>query len=118
MPKQPKQEKTQKLNTSERAGLFQAVVELGEVGILVLNGENLIGFANNMASHIMGYRVDELVSKDFRDFLDEKNKKKFQSLKKDYGTSTTKLYQDIEITTASASPLVIDLPHSWHNTFE
>ncbi len=109
MPKQSKQGKTQKMNTSERAGMFQAIVELGEVGILVLNGENLIGFANNMASHIMGYRVDELLSKDFRDFLDEKNKKKFQSLKKDSGTTTTKLYQDIEITTASATPVITQM---------
>jgi two-component system NtrC family sensor kinase len=116
MPKQPKQGKTQKLNTSERAGMFQAIVELGEVGVLVLGGKNLIEFANNMASHITGYEPDNLLGKDFCDFLDQKNRRVFKALRKDCDTYTSKLCQKIEIITASSVPAATEMCCASHVT--
>ena len=109
MSKKPNQGKSHKLNISERAGMFQAIVEMGEVGILVLDGENLIEFANKMSSHIMGYETHKLLGKDFCDFLDQKNRKTFKALREDCDTYTSKLCQRIEILTASSAPAMTEI---------
>jgi len=109
MPKKPNQGKSQKLKISERAEMFQAIVEMGEVGILVLDGENRIEFANKMSSHIMGYETHKLLGKDFCSFLDQGNRKTFKALREDCDTYTSKLCQRIEIITASSAPAITEI---------
>ena len=109
MSEQPKTEKSHELDVSETGRMFQAVVQMGEVGILVLNERNHIEFANRMVSHIIGCEVDNLLGRNFSDFLDEKNRKIFQSLKKECDTHTTKLCQEIGIITASSTSAVTQM---------
>jgi len=116
MPTQPKEDKAQKLNISERAEMFQAVVEMGEVGILVLREHNHIEFANKMASHIMGYKTGDLLGKDFCDFLDQENREIFKTLRKDCDTYATKVCQTIEIITASSELAVNEMCCASHAT--
>jgi two-component system NtrC family sensor kinase len=104
---QPK--KSSKSDIAETAGMFQAIAEMGEVGILILDNNNRIEFANRMVSEITGYSVDDLLGKKFTDFLDKKNRKFFQTLKKEWDTCKTKLCQVIQITTASSTPAVIEM---------
>jgi PAS domain S-box-containing protein len=109
MPKKTTQGKSEKLKLSERAGMFQAIVEMGEVGILVLSKQNHIEFANKMSSHIMGYETRELLGKDFCDFLDQGNRKIFKALREDCDAYTSKLCQRIEMITASSSPAITEI---------
>jgi len=103
MSEDPKMEKSYE-EVSETARMFQAIVQMGEVGILVLNEQNQIEFANRMASHITGYEVEGLLDKNFNGFLDEKNREIFKALKEECNTCTTKLCQKMEIIPASAVP--------------
>ena len=81
MTKRPAGGKTPELDIAERAAMFQAIVEMGEVGILVLDEQNRVEFANRMVMPILGYESHELVGKKFTDLLDEENKKLFYTLK-------------------------------------
>ena len=103
MPDTPKQKEP---SEQETARMFQAIAEMGEVGILVLDEQNRIEFANSMVSLITGYDVDALLDTDFSDFLDEKNAEIFQSLKKECETGTTKYCRETEIITSSSSAVV------------
>jgi two-component system NtrC family sensor kinase len=49
------------------------------------------------------------LGRDFSGFLDERNEKIFQSLKKNSDFYTTKLCQEIEITTASSAPAITQM---------
>ena len=80
MSDQPKQKKPYEPVRSETAAMFQAMAEMGDLGILVLDQHNRIEFANRMVSEITGYGVDDLLGKEFTDFLDEKNRTFFQTL--------------------------------------
>ena len=97
------------LNISEKADMFHAIVDLGEVGILVLDEQNRIEFANDMASSIIECEVGELLGKDFSQFLDEKNREVFQALEKDSDLYTSKLCQEIEIITTSSTPAMTQI---------
>ncbi len=109
MSTQSKKGESQRLNISEKADMFQAIVELGEAGILVINEQERIEFANKMASNIMGCEIEKLLGRDFSEFLDERNEKIFQSLRKNSDLYTTKLCQEIEIITASSLPAITQM---------
>jgi two-component system NtrC family sensor kinase len=114
------------LELSEKAALFEAIAEMGEVGILVLDENNTIEFSNRMVSYITGYKTDELIGKKFTSFLDHENRKIFLLLKKECDSCSTNLYKGIEklsegikITKASSNPAVTEMcfssyimPHS------
>ncbi len=97
------------LNSSEKADMFHAIVELGEEGILILNEQNRIEFANKMASSIIECEIEELLGRDFTQFLDKRNRKVFQALEKDSELYTSKLCQEIEIITTSSTPAITQM---------
>jgi two-component system NtrC family sensor kinase len=109
MSTQSKKGEFHRLNISEKADMFQAIVARGEAGILVLGEQERIEFANKMASNIMGCEVEKLLGRDFSGFLDERNEKIFQSLKKNSDLYTTKLCQEIEIITTSSTPAITQI---------
>jgi two-component system NtrC family sensor kinase len=94
---------------SEAARMFQAVVNRGEVGILVLDENDTIEFANKMLSIITGLKQEDLTGKNFTDLLVGENKKVFQSLKKESATCEQKVRRVIEIATSKPSPLVAEM---------
>jgi len=53
---------------SETAEMFQAVADLGNTGILILDEQGLIIFANAVVSNITGYGGEDLLGKGFIDF--------------------------------------------------
>jgi len=97
------------VDPSEQAGMFQAVAEMGEVGILILDEDNRIEFANSMVAQILGYSTDRLVGRDFTELLDDDNRAVFESLKKECATGTTKFCQVTEVVTASSRPVVTEM---------
>lgn len=94
---------------SEAARMFQAVVNRGEVGILVLDENDTIEFANKMLSTITGLKQEDLTGKNFTDLLVGENKKVFQSLKKESASCEEKVRRVIEIATTKPSPAVTEM---------
>ena len=96
-------------NVSETAQMFQAVVNRGEVGILVLDENDIIEFANKMFSIMTGLKQKDLTGGKFTDFLVGENKKVFQSVKKESFTREEKIRKVIEISTDGSSPVVAEM---------
>ena len=57
------------LSLQDRAEMFQAVAEISQTGILVIDEHNQVEFANTMVSRIIGYDQDELLGRDFTGFF-------------------------------------------------
>lgn len=104
----PKPQKNSELDLLEASNLFQTIAEMANIGILVVDDDNRIEFANRMIAHFIGYEVTTLLSKNFTDFLDEKNQNLFQNLKEKIDTYTTKIYP-IELITAYATNVVTEM---------
>jgi len=109
MPEQPKEKRLSELNLKEKAGMFQAVTEMGEVGVLILDGQDRIEFANSMVFLITGYSAEELLGKNFSILLKDKNMETYQSMKRECGTVPTKFCRLSEIITASSSTVVTEM---------
>ncbi|HPD61630.1 MAG TPA: PAS domain S-box protein, partial [Thermodesulfobacteriota bacterium] len=104
-----KPQKISELDPLDASNLFQAIVEMANIGIMVLADCNRIEFANRMVAHLIGYEGSTLLGKNFTDFLDEKNQKLFQALKEKNDASTTKVYPGIELITAYATNVVTEM---------
>ena len=102
---------------SETAMMFQAIAQMGEVGILVLDEQNRIEFANRMFSQITGYEHEKLLGQDFTNFLEEENRELFLSLKKECYACTTKLRRVIEVKTAISTPAFTEMCFASHSMF-
>jgi len=109
MPYPHKPQKISELDLLEASNLFKTIAEMANIGILVLDDDNRIEFANRMIAYFMGYEVNTLLGKKFTDFLDEKNQKIFQTLKEKIDTSSTKIYPGIELITANATNVVTEM---------
>jgi two-component system NtrC family sensor kinase len=114
MSEQPKENRLSDLTLEEKTGLFQAMAEISEAGILVLDEENRIEFANPRVSKIIGYGQDELIGKDFTGFLDEKSKEVLSSLKKESESGVVKFSHETEISTPSAHPVITEMCFASH----
>lgn len=68
----------QKLRESEER--FRSVVEYSLEGILIVNNKYQFVYVNDELTKILGYSRDEILGKDFREFLDEESR----SLVSDY----------------------------------
>ncbi|HJX31149.1 MAG TPA: PAS domain S-box protein [Thermodesulfobacteriota bacterium] len=104
-----KPQKISELDLLGASNLFQTIAEMANIGILVLDDYNHIEFANSMIAHFIGYEVTTLLSKNFTDFLDEKNQKLFQTLKEKIDTYSTRIYPGIELITAYATNVVTEM---------
>lgn len=102
---------------SETAMMFQAIAQMGEVGILVLDEQNRIEFANRMFSQITGYEHEKLLGQDFTNFLEEENRELFLSLKKECYACTTKLRRVIEVKTATSTPAFTEMCFAGYSMF-
>ena len=80
-----KQNKLSDPEVTDQARMYHAIAEMGELGVLVLNEENRIEFANKKVSYITEFKNDDLLGSNFTDLLVEKNRESFLSLKKEYG---------------------------------
>lgn len=105
---QSKTKKTQK-DGPETAGMFRAIAEGGEVGILVLDKDDRIEFVNRMFSLITGHQREDLIGKPFTDYLAGENKKVFHTLRKECVTCADKQRRVVEIKTASALRAVTEM---------
>ena len=114
MSEQPKENRLSDLTLEERAGIFQAAAEKGETGLLILDEDNRIEFANPMASRIIGYEQNKLIDNDFTGFLDEKNKAIFSSLKKEGKSGIVKFLHETEISTPSPPPVFTEICFANH----
>ena len=102
---------------SEAARMFRAIAQMGEVGILVLDEQNRIEFANRMFSQITRYENEKLLRQDFTNFLEEKNRELFLSLKKESYACTTKLRRVIEVKTATSKPAFTEMCFASYSMF-
>ena len=105
----PKPQKISELDLLEASNLFQTIAEMANIGILVLDEDNRIEFANRMIAYFIGYEVNTLLGKNFTDFLDEKNQQTFQTLKEKIDTLSTRIYPGIELITANATNVVTEM---------
>ncbi|KAA0002894.1 MAG: PAS domain S-box protein [Thermoplasmata archaeon] len=53
---------------------YRSIVENSHAGILIVDDNFCIIYANDQLANIVGYKKDEIIGKDFRDFLDEESK--------------------------------------------
>ena len=53
---------------------YRNIIETTNEGILVINGEIRITFANKKLSEMLGYNLDEIIGRSLFDFLDEEGK--------------------------------------------
>lgn len=95
--------------------MVEALIEMANVGILVLDLEDRIHYANRMTSYITGYDHASLMGKKFTDLLDSKNRQLFQTLKNAADTHTTKLYQGIELISAFSTTVITEMSFSTFN---
>jgi len=58
----------------ENEELFRTVVENSHDGILIIDDNFQIIYANDEAVHLSGYSKEEMIGKDFRKFLDEESR--------------------------------------------
>ncbi len=105
----PKPQKISELDLLEASKLFQTIAEMANIGILVLDEDNRIEFANRMIAYFIGYEVNTLLGKNFTAFLDEKNQQTFQTLKEKIDTYSTRIYPGIELITAHATNVVTEM---------
>ena len=54
---------------------YRAVVENSHEGIFIINDSYKFTYANKELCKILNYNIDEIINRDFRDFLDEDSKK-------------------------------------------
>jgi PAS domain-containing protein len=59
----PKPQKIPELDLLEASNLFQTIAEMANIGILVLDEDNRIEFANRMIAYFIGYEVNTLLVK-------------------------------------------------------
>jgi PAS domain S-box-containing protein len=59
----------------ETEQMFRAIVENSHAGIFTIDETFHITYANDMVSRMVSYPNDEIIGRDFRDFLDEESKK-------------------------------------------
>ena len=104
-----KPQKISELDLLGASNLFQTIAEMANIGIVVLDDYNHIEFANSMIAHFIGYEVTTLLSKNFTDFLDEKNQKLFQALKEKIDTYSARIYPGIELITAYPTNIVTEI---------
>ncbi len=117
MSEHVKQNKLFDPEVTDQARMYHAIAEMGEVGVLVLNDENRVEFANRMVSTITGFKTEELTGQNFTDFLDKKNRSIFQSLKsQSIGGITTfdkrtekKISREIKINTAFSATVITEI---------
>jgi PAS domain S-box-containing protein len=59
----------------ETEQMFRAIVENSHAGIFTIDEDFHITYANDMVSRMVAYPNEEIIGRDFRDFLDEESKK-------------------------------------------
>lgn len=80
---------------------FERIVEMGDDGILVLDERYRIEFANTVASELLGYPKEELIGKDFRTLLTERDIQYLNQMQLDVGEDESKrVCTEMEVTTA------------------
>ena len=114
MSDQAKKKRLSELVINGEAEIFQAVTEMSDVGILILDDKNRVEFANPMAFRIIGYEKDKLIDQDFTELLDKKNKEVFSSLKKEDNSGIVKFPHETEISTPFSHPVITEISFASH----
>jgi two-component system NtrC family sensor kinase len=109
MSNQHKPEKPLEWQSLEIASMFQNIAEKGFFGILILDEFYRIEFANGMAAWITGYKVDELLGKNFTSLLDEKGRAVFHSAWQMNYQCIPHLSHEVEIFTAASTPVITEM---------
>ena len=115
MSEQSNKKRLSELSSEERAKVFQATAEMAETGILILDENSRIEFANPVASRIIGYDQDKLLDNDFTGFLDAKSKAVFSSTKKSGERGIVKFSHETEISTPSSPPTITEICFASHD---
>ena len=107
----PKKRSTDKppQDAAEAARMFQAVADMSEVGIVILDKDNRITFANLMFLQITALPREGIMGRCFSDFLKEEDRTSFEDLKKHCAGCTTKVRTVMEIVTTSASRAITEM---------
>ena len=109
MSNQPKPKESLELQSLEIASMFQAIAEKGFFGILVLDEFYRVEFANGMAAWITGYKVEELLGKNFTSLLDEKGRTVFHGAWQMNYKCIPHLSYEAEIITAASTPIITEM---------
>ncbi|MCX5884882.1 MAG: PAS domain S-box protein [Proteobacteria bacterium] len=109
MSNQPKPKESSELQSLEIASMFQAIAGKGFFGILILDEFYRIEFANGMAAWITGYKVDELLGKNFTSLLDEKGRTVFHRAWQMNYKCIPHLSYEVEIITAASTPMITEM---------
>jgi len=94
---------------SEKDGMFRAIAEMGNYGVLVLDEHCRIKFANGMAARITGHRINELLGKDFNSLFNEKDRKVFQAVWEQSGKDAAQICEEVEFTSGPSSPVITEI---------
>jgi len=109
MADQPKPHKSLEVQSLEIAGMFQEIAEKGFFGVLILDEFYRIEFVNGMAAWITGYKVDELLGKNFTSLLDEKGRTVFHGAWQMNYKCIPHLSYEVEIITAASTPVMTEM---------
>jgi two-component system NtrC family sensor kinase len=89
---------------------LRTIIEMSHDGIVILDEDFIIGFANRNTSELTGYRVEDLKGMNFMVLLDDRNRKFLTDmLTKDKAGENLRYCSDLEIITAKGSTKEIEI---------
>lgn len=94
---------------AETAGMFRAVADMSEVGIVMLDSNDRIEFANLMFLQITGRSRDGVIGRLFADFLKDEDRLRFQDLKRQCSGCATKVRTVMEIATTAPAAAITEM---------
>jgi len=84
---------------------FQKISEMGDDGIIVIDEENQIIFANPMATELIGYLNEELLAMKFTDLLNVRDRKFLAEMHDQVGLDESKrVCTEMNVLTANGNP--------------
>lgn len=89
--------------------MFQAIADMSEVGIVILDNHDCIVYANLMFLQITGVPREGITGRSFTDFLKDKDRMTFQNLKRHCADCSTKMRTVLEIVTTSPSATITEV---------
>ena len=103
-------------SATEAARMFQAIADMSEVGIVILDRNDRIEFANLMFLQIIGLSRESTIGRCFTDFLKKENRASFAELKQHCAGCMTKTRTVMEVVTTLSSPALTEICCGQHRT--
>jgi two-component system NtrC family sensor kinase len=96
-------------HVTETASMFQAIADMSEVGIVILDSNDRIEFANLMFLQITGLSRERTMGRCFTDLLKAEQKARFEDLKQHCAGCMTKTRTVMEVVATDSAPAVTEI---------